>query len=152
MAIAKTLRTGNVARSVLSCANRLMGAKMREAEGKRTNPEKIAISAMSKELIAEDFSGAGMKILKDALEDPATRAGLFKAADELHEWLQNFIEKLKRLLLRLAEYIEPKEGGEQSTFDPARIADQFKSFIENIRAFVLHVERLSPSGLAIIQS
>jgi hypothetical protein len=100
---------------------------------------------MSKELTAEDFSAAGMKILKDALEDPATRAGLLKAADELNEWLQNFIEKLKPLLLRLAEYIQPKEGGEQSTFDPARIADQFKSFTAKICAFVLHVKRLTPS-------
>ncbi len=100
---------------------------------------------MSKELTAEDFSAAGMKILKDVPEDPASRAGLLKAADDLHAWLQNFIEKLKPLLLRLAEYIQPKEGGEQSTFDPARIADLFKAFTAKICAFVLHVERLTPS-------
>jgi hypothetical protein len=100
---------------------------------------------MSKELTAEDFSAAGMKILKDALEDPASRAGLLKAADELHEWLQNFVEKLKPLLMRLAEYIQPKEGGEQSAFNPARIADQLKPFIARICEFVLHVEPPTPS-------
>ncbi len=100
---------------------------------------------MSKELTAEDFSAAGMKILKDVLEDPASRAGLLKAADELHAWLQNFVEKLKPLLMRLAEYIQPKEGGEQSAFNPARIADQFKSFIAKICEFVRHVERSTPS-------
>jgi hypothetical protein len=81
---------------------------------------------MSRELTVEDFSVAGMKILRDALEDPASRAGLLKTADDLHEWLQNFVEKLKPLLMRLAEYIQPQEGGKQSAFNPAGIADQSK--------------------------
>jgi hypothetical protein len=49
-----------------------------------------------------------------------------KAADDLHEWLQNFVEKLKPLLMRLAEYIQPQEGGKRSAFNPAGIADQSK--------------------------
>jgi hypothetical protein len=124
-----------VARSLLCCANQKNAFGGVQGDKAR----KIVISVMSNKITSEDFSAACIKILEDALEDPANRARLLKAANAFHEWVQNFVGKLKPLL------VWPKESSKQSAFDPARIADQFKPFVEGIREFVLRVESAPPS-------
>jgi hypothetical protein len=98
-------------------------------EGQEGKAGKMAISIMSNEITAEDFSAAWMKILEDALKDPASRAGLLKATGDFHQWVQNFVGELKPLLKRLDEFIWPK----------------FRPFVEEICEFVLRIERSPPS-------